>query len=131
MADDLESGDSKINFIPCVTWVRRGVAKPEPERVKLTKEELLEVIQQTKVWFLLNLLICKILTFSYFNCEHFFFIHCKPKKVRGLKKLEILIMILEPSLGSSEVPQKNSSDRFCRFYVCWIQTHERQTSKVY
>ena len=54
MADDLESGDSKINFIPCVTWVRRGVAKPEPERVKLTKEELLEVIQQTKVWFLLN-----------------------------------------------------------------------------
>ena len=51
MADDLESGDSKINFIPCVTWVRRGVAKPEPERVKLTKEELLEVIQQTKVCF--------------------------------------------------------------------------------
>ena len=22
-------------------------------------------------------------------------------------------------------------DRFSRFYVCWIQTHERQTSKVY
>lgn len=46
---EVEKGDSNINFIPCVTWVRRGVAKPEPERVQLTKEELIEVIQQTKV----------------------------------------------------------------------------------
>jgi hypothetical protein len=41
--------DSKINFVPCVTWVRRGVAKPEPERVKLTQEELAAIITKTKV----------------------------------------------------------------------------------
>jgi hypothetical protein len=34
-----------------VTWVRRGVAKPEPERVKLTQEELAAVISQTKVLY--------------------------------------------------------------------------------
>jgi len=45
---DTSGGDSNINFIPCVAWVRRGVAKPEPERVKLTKEELIQVIKQTK-----------------------------------------------------------------------------------
>ena len=48
---DTSGGDSNINFIPCVAWVRRGVAKPEPERVKLTKEELIQVIKQTKVPF--------------------------------------------------------------------------------
>ena len=47
MEDDEKSG-SHINFIPCVTWVRRGVAKPVPERVKLTTEELAAVINQTK-----------------------------------------------------------------------------------
>jgi len=45
---DTEGPDTKINFVPCLKWVRRGVAKPEPERVKLTKEELLQVIKQTK-----------------------------------------------------------------------------------
>ena len=49
MADEEGGSDSKINFVPCVTWVRRGVAKPEPERVKLTQEELAAVISQTKV----------------------------------------------------------------------------------
>lgn len=48
---DTEGPDTKINFVPCLKWVRRGVAKPEPERVKLTKEELLQVIKQTKVIF--------------------------------------------------------------------------------
>ena len=47
MEDDEKTG-SHINFIPCVTWVRRGVAKPVPERVKLTTEELAAVINQTK-----------------------------------------------------------------------------------
>jgi periodic tryptophan protein 1 len=47
--EEEEGSDSKINFVPCVTWVRRGVAKPEPERVKLTQEELAAVISQTKV----------------------------------------------------------------------------------
>jgi len=45
---DLEGGESKVNFIPCLKWVRRGVSKPEPERVKLSKEELIQVIEQTK-----------------------------------------------------------------------------------
>ena len=43
-----EKSEPNINFVPCVTWVRRGVAKPVPERVKLTAEELAEVINQTK-----------------------------------------------------------------------------------
>jgi len=45
---ELEKTGSNINFIPCLTWVRRGVAKPNPERVKLTTEELTAVIQETK-----------------------------------------------------------------------------------
>lgn len=45
---DLEKNGSNINFIPCITWVRRGVAKPDPERVKLTTEELSTVIKQTQ-----------------------------------------------------------------------------------
>jgi len=48
MDDLMEKTGSNINFIPCLTWVRRGVAKPDPERVKLTTEELSSVIQQTK-----------------------------------------------------------------------------------
>ena len=43
-----ERSAPNINFVPCVSWVRRGVAKPVPERVKLTSEELAAVIQQTK-----------------------------------------------------------------------------------
>merc|ERR1719186_1452326 len=45
---DLEKTQANINFIPCLTWVRRGVAKPDPERVKLTSDELTAVIKQTK-----------------------------------------------------------------------------------
>ena len=40
--------ESNINFIPCLTWVSRGVAKTVPDRVKLTTEELSAVISQTK-----------------------------------------------------------------------------------
>ena len=40
--------ESNINFIPCLSWVCRGVAKPVPDRVKLTTEELSAVISQTK-----------------------------------------------------------------------------------
>lgn len=46
--DEEGGSDSKINFIPCLTWVRRGVARPEPERVRLTQEELAAVITQTQ-----------------------------------------------------------------------------------
>lgn len=45
---DLEKETARVNFIPCLTWVQRGVAKPVPDRVKLTEEELAAVIEQTK-----------------------------------------------------------------------------------
>ncbi|GJQ77266.1 hypothetical protein Trydic_g20691 [Trypoxylus dichotomus] len=44
---DLES-ESKINFIPCIRWVKQGVAKTNPEKVQLTKEELVQIINETK-----------------------------------------------------------------------------------
>ena len=49
MDDLLEQKEGGINFVPCLAWVRRGVAKPVPEQVKLTKEELAQVIEQTKL----------------------------------------------------------------------------------
>ena len=55
--DNLEDNTSEIDFIPCLAWVRRGVAKPEPEKVKLSKEELMEIINQTKVCRLYTKLI--------------------------------------------------------------------------
>ncbi len=49
--DDLEieanEGGIGVNFIPCLTWVRRGVAKANPEQVKLTKEDLAKIIDET------------------------------------------------------------------------------------
>ncbi len=45
-----DDGDLKEhNFIPCITWVRRGVAKPEPDRVQLSRDELASLIEKTKV----------------------------------------------------------------------------------
>ena len=46
------SGEDELdghNFVPCIAWVRRGVAKPEPDRVKLNRDELASLIEQTKV----------------------------------------------------------------------------------
>lgn len=43
-----EKDESGNNFIPCMAWVRRGVAKPEPDRVQLTREELAALLKQTK-----------------------------------------------------------------------------------
>ena len=45
-----EKDESGNNFIPCMAWVRRGVAKPEPDRVQLTREELAALLKQTKVY---------------------------------------------------------------------------------
>lgn len=33
-----------MNLVPCLTWVKRGIAKSNPEKVKLMKEELKELI---------------------------------------------------------------------------------------
>nr|XP_022920586.1 periodic tryptophan protein 1 homolog [Onthophagus taurus] len=43
-----ENQQSNINFIPCVKWVKQGIAKSNPEKVQLTKEELAEIINETK-----------------------------------------------------------------------------------
>lgn len=44
----LANTESNINFIPCLKWVKRGVAKANPEKVQLTKEELVQIINDTK-----------------------------------------------------------------------------------
>jgi len=43
----LAAKGESINFIPCLTWVQRGVAKHDPDKVKLTQEELAAIIQKT------------------------------------------------------------------------------------
>ena len=38
LEDLFEKGEGNgINFIPCVKWVKRGVAKAEPEKVRIRK----------------------------------------------------------------------------------------------
>ncbi|XP_011297551.1 periodic tryptophan protein 1 homolog [Fopius arisanus] len=37
-----------VNIIPCTTWVKRGVAAPNPEKVQLTPEELEGIIKKTQ-----------------------------------------------------------------------------------
>ncbi|KAG1689102.1 Periodic tryptophan protein 1 [Nymphon striatum] len=36
-----------MNFIPCVTWIRRGVSKEIPDEVKLEKEDLKRILSGT------------------------------------------------------------------------------------
>lgn len=50
MEDDQaeQEAQSVVNFIPCLSFVRRGVAKEQPEKVNLTKEELAKIIKDTK-----------------------------------------------------------------------------------
>ncbi|XP_013416611.1 periodic tryptophan protein 1 homolog isoform X2 [Lingula anatina] len=35
-------------FVPCLTWVKKGVAKATPDKVQVTKEELEKIIKDTK-----------------------------------------------------------------------------------
>ena len=37
-----------MSMIPCITWIKKGVAKQSPEQVQITKEELEEIIKNTK-----------------------------------------------------------------------------------
>lgn len=39
---------SKINFIACVNWVKKGVAKEVPEKVDLNKDELKRLIEEAR-----------------------------------------------------------------------------------
>lgn len=43
-----EDAVSNINFISCVQFIKRGVAKEKPDKVTLTKEELGRIISETK-----------------------------------------------------------------------------------
>ncbi|XP_031341232.1 periodic tryptophan protein 1 homolog [Photinus pyralis] len=43
-----EPKPGRINFISCVKWVKKGVAKGLPEKVRLNKQELVRLINQTK-----------------------------------------------------------------------------------
>lgn len=37
-----------MNFIPCIAWVKKGVAKAVPDKVQLTKEELQQLIHEAR-----------------------------------------------------------------------------------
>lgn len=37
-----------MNFVPCLTWVKSGVAKATPEKLQLSQEELKRLIEETK-----------------------------------------------------------------------------------
>ncbi|XP_047098262.1 periodic tryptophan protein 1 homolog [Schistocerca piceifrons] len=42
----MEEGTERLNFIPCVRWVKKGVAAENPHKVTLTDEEMKEIIEQ-------------------------------------------------------------------------------------
>jgi len=44
--DDIE--EAALNFISCMTWIRRGVAKLNPDKVELSQAELEQLIGKTK-----------------------------------------------------------------------------------
>jgi periodic tryptophan protein 1 len=45
--EEVES-ENQVNFITCVKWVKKGAARDQPEKVQLSKAELVQVIKDTK-----------------------------------------------------------------------------------
>ncbi|XP_060530527.1 periodic tryptophan protein 1 homolog [Cylas formicarius] len=45
---ETENNTSSVNFVPCLRWVKRGAASPNPAKVQLSKNELVEIIKDTK-----------------------------------------------------------------------------------
>ncbi|KAK4323826.1 hypothetical protein Pmani_005466 [Petrolisthes manimaculis] len=39
---------NRVRFIPCATWIPKGVAKNKPDRVELSKEDLAQMIKETE-----------------------------------------------------------------------------------
>lgn len=37
-----------MNFVPCLTWIKRGIAKTVPEKIELNKDELASIIEETR-----------------------------------------------------------------------------------
>jgi hypothetical protein len=50
---DNEDAPSSVNFIPCVKWVRKGVAKEIPEKVSRMDIEILKPCHHLNYVFLL------------------------------------------------------------------------------
>lgn len=44
-----QDNQNRVNFIPCIKWVEKGVMDYKSVKVKLTKKELAEIIKDTKV----------------------------------------------------------------------------------
>ncbi|CAG0905740.1 unnamed protein product [Cyprideis torosa] len=43
-----EQPRNRARFVPCVTWIPKGVAKAIPDKVRLSEEELRRIIQETE-----------------------------------------------------------------------------------
>ncbi|CAG9834696.1 unnamed protein product [Diabrotica balteata] len=46
---EYENTQQNINFVPCVRWVKRGVANSNPVKLQLSKNELAQIINDTKI----------------------------------------------------------------------------------
>lgn len=50
--------DERLNFIPCLTWVKRGVAKEEPDKVSFVSRDLYATLISSVV------LLCSLFSLS-------------------------------------------------------------------
>ncbi|KAK9875592.1 hypothetical protein WA026_009395 [Henosepilachna vigintioctopunctata] len=47
--EDEAEAQNRINFIPCLKWVKKAVASTNPIKVQLSKKELVKIIKDTQV----------------------------------------------------------------------------------